>query len=132
MSTTTYTALGRLLACIDQAVALTRTAMGNCLTNPRGELLGRQLSRAMPILRRHPDLDARVAEIMEDLTPEAVASLPHGIPLTCQGDMLIVYYVELPSGSSTYTHPNREETHHGRQQQQPLAHRYHAVDSRAR
>lgn len=90
--TTTYAALGRLIAVVDATGTLTPSALNNCLMAPRTQLLGLHLTRAIPRLRRLPDLDAIASEIIELLTPDALAALPASTPLTDQGTMQVAYY----------------------------------------
>lgn len=90
--TETYAALGRLIAVVEAAGVLTPSALGNCLTAPKTQLLGLHLARAIPRLRRVPELDALAAEIMDELSLADVESLPNSVPLTEQGVMQIAYY----------------------------------------
>jgi len=96
-ATSTYAALGRLIAVVEATGLLTPAALGNCLTAPRTYLLGQQLNRAIPKLRRLPALDAIVSEIMETLTLEALDALPQATPLIDQGTMQIAYYQQRSS-----------------------------------
>lgn len=90
--TTTYAALGRLIAVVEAAGGLTPVALGNCLTAPKSQLMGLHLNRAIPRLRRMPEFDAIASEIIEQLTIDALAALPHATPLVDQGTMQIAYY----------------------------------------
>jgi len=101
--TATYTALGRLIAVVEAAGGLTPTALGNCLMAPKTQLLGLHLSRAIPRLRRLPELDALAEQILDTLTPADIEALPASIPLTDQGTMQIAYYQQrskLPTSRS--------------------------------
>lgn len=91
-STATYTALGRLIAVVEAAGGMPPAVLGNCLTAPKTYLLGQQLTRAIPKLRRMPELDAIASEIIEQLTLDALADLPAATPLVDQGTMQIAYY----------------------------------------
>lgn len=100
-NTATYAALGRLIAVVEAAGGLTPSALNNCLMAPRTQLLGLHLARAIPRLRRMPALDALTSEIIDELTPDALAALPNSTPLTEQGVMQIAYYqqrTKLPAG----------------------------------
>lgn len=89
-----YTSFGRLLACIDHALKLSPAAISNCLSAPKTYMMGLQLQRAMPIFRRHPGLDKRVAEIMDDIDLAALENVPDALPLVDQGVLQLAYYQE--------------------------------------
>jgi len=97
MSATTiqdiYVTLGRLLAVVEAVRPLNSAEFFNA-TSKAEWLIGRTLPMAMPKLRRRPELDELVAELMGKIDLADYDALPKVIPATSAGAgrMMLAYY----------------------------------------
>ena len=91
-STNLLVAFGRLLAVVEHALGrMSPGAINNSMTLPRKYLMGVQLQRALPVIRKYPALESILSEIMDTME---ISELEHidRVPLVEQGTIQLAYY----------------------------------------